>query len=298
MYTIEISGERLQAHGAALRSTLFDLLTRLHARDTGLDPSHLLRVVVNDVPASGPTPPQEGIPPLFRSGDPDAVVLHLAAPFVEQALAGDSDQLLQMVHAMHRELWRARIATDPAPVEAGDGLTARFSPIAALMLDEYRANRNSAWSLPGNADLLLPHLLGLLDELPAAGERALAQCREDGDIERFMGLTIARLTHLMQTAAFCLGYLAGLGRTAADISPELKTVIDASILAGEWPRMAALLAGAAACDGDARALQMDMLRIRILAVLERMGLRTSLDGDGAIRTGLADNPAPAGATRH
>jgi hypothetical protein len=298
MYTIEISGERLQPHAGTLRSTLSDLLARLHARDTGLDPAHLVRVVVADAPDAGNSPAQGGMPPLLRSGDANAVVLNLAAPFVEQALAGESDQLLQMVHAMHRELWRARIATDPAPLATADALAAQFSPIAALMLDEYRANRHSAWSLPGNADLLLPHLLGLLDELPAAGERALAQCRQDGDIGQFAGLTIARLTHLMQTAAFCLGYLAGLGRTAADVSPELKAGIDASILAGEWPRMAALLAGAAACDGDARALQLDMLRIRALAVLGRMGLHVRLDADGTVWTGLADDPALAGATRH
>ncbi len=278
MTTIEIRGEGLQARAATLRNALSELLDRLYTRDSGLTRARLQVLVV-----SGDTPTgASGTPPLTRSGTPGSFRLELAAPYVEHALAGSADELLHMVHALHRELWRAELAADAAMPEPADALAAQFSPIVTLMLDEYRANLCSAWSLPGNADLLLPHLLRLLDELPAAGERALADYAADGDLDTLVGLGITRLTHLMQTVAFSLGYLAGLGRTITDIEPELKAGIDASMLGREWPRIGALLAGAASSEGDARALQMDLLRTRVIAILGTMGLRARLGSDGAV----------------
>lgn len=174
-----------------------------------------------------------------------------------------------------------------------DALAAQFAPVVARMFDEYRANRASAWSLPARADLLLPHLLGLLEELPAACERALADYRLDGNLDALAGISMARLALLMQTTAFSLGYLAGLGRSVADIAPELKAGIDASLLGREWPRIAALLAGAAASEGEARALQLDMLRTRVIAVLGAMGLSARLGADGAVWMDVADASAEA-----
>ena len=294
MHTIDIRGERLQAGAATLRSTLSDLLDRLYTRDDGLERTRLHALVVtDDMPhtTSGGAPAE--MPPLLRQDDGDGFTLYLAAPFVEQSLAGEADQLLPMVHALHRELWRAELAAGTAAAAPADALAAQFAPIAALMLDEYRANRSSAWSLPGDADLLLPHLLRLLDELPAASERALADYRIDGDLETLVGLGVARLTHLMQTTAFCMGYLAGLGRSAADIAPELQTGIASSMLGREWPRIAALLAGAAASEGEARTLQTDMLRTRVIAVLGQMGLGARLGPDGTVWMDVAEASAQA-----
>lgn len=298
MYPITIADTRPEA-AATLRNTLSELLDRLYARDSALTPGRLRALIVTGVPA--PDQLQGDAPPLSRTDSADGFTLRLAAPFVEQSLAGEADRLLQMVHALHRELWRAELAAelatelaaDPAPAAPADALAAQFAPIVTLMFDEYRANRHSAWSLPGDADLLLPHLLRLLDELPAASERALADYRVDGDLETVVGLGIARLTHLMQTTAFCLGYLAGLGRTAADIAPELKAGIDASLLGREWPRVAALLAGAAASGGEARALQLDMLRTRVIAVLGNMGLGARISADGTVWMDVAEASAEA-----
>lgn len=291
MHTLHIRGDRLDTAAPALRATLTDLLDRLYARDTAL-PAHRLRalVVADDLqPAHG----QTEVPPLMREDSADGYTVTLAAPFVEQALGGDSEQLLQLVHLLHRELWRGELARDPAVAAPADALAAQFAPVLARMFDEYRANRASAWSLPARADLLLPHLLGLLEELPAACERARADYRIDGDLDALAGISMARLALLMQTVAFSLGYLAGLGRTAADIAPELKTRLDASILGREWPRIAALLAGATASTGDARMLQLDMLRTRVIAVLEAMGLRARLGQDGAVWMDVADSSPEA-----
>lgn len=296
MFPISVSGARLEAGAAALRTALSELLERLYARDTALSPSRLKSLVVTDV--AGATPQDTAaLPPLSRSDVEGGFGLALSAPFVEQALGGEADHLLQLVHAVHRELWRGELAAMAVPTPTQDALAAQFAPIATLMLDEYRANRASTWSLPGDADLLLPHLLGLLDELPAAGERALAAYRNDGDLDTLVGLSMARLTHLMQTVAFSLGYLAGLGRTAGDIAPELKAGIDASIIGREWPRIAALLSGAAASEGDARALQLDMLRTRIVAVLGSMDLTVSLDDGRCIWTPTAAMTAGSAAHR-
>jgi hypothetical protein len=294
MHTIDIRGERLQAGAATLRSTLSELLDRLYARDGALEPARLHALVVtDDMPHAAPGGAPAEMPPLLRQDDGDGFTLYLAAPFVDQSLAGEADQLLQLVHALHRELWRAQIATEGASTAPADALATQFAPIAALMLDEYRANRSSAWSLPGDADLLLPHLLRLLDELPAASERALADYRIDGDLETLVGLGIARLTHLMQTTAFCMGYLAGLGRTAADIAPELQAGIASSILGREWPRIAALLAGAAASEGEGRTLQTDMLRTRVIAVLGQMGLGARPGPDGTVWMDVTEASARA-----
>lgn len=286
MFPISVAGARLEAGAAALRTTLSELLERLYARDTALSPSRLKSLVVID--AADTTPPgAASLPPLSRKDVEGGFVLTLTAPFFEQAFGGEADHLLQLVHAVHRELWRGELAATTVPIAAQDALAAQFAPIATLMLDEYRANRASTWSLPGNSDLLLPHLLGLLDELPAASEHTLATYRNDGDVDTLVGLSVARLTHLMQTVAFSLGYLAGLGRTAGDIAPELKAGIDASIIGREWPRIAALLSGAAASEGDARTLQLDMLRTRIIAVLGGMGLTVGLDDGRCIWTPAA-----------
>lgn len=294
MFPISVAGARLEAGAAALRTTLSELLERLYARDAALSPSRLKSLVVSE--AADTTPRDAAaLPPLSRDDVEGGFVLTLSAPFVEQALGGETDHLLQLVHAVHRELWRGELAATAAPIAAQDALAAQFAPITTLMLDEYRANRASTWSLPGNADLLLPHLLGLLDELPLASERTLAAYRNDGNLDTLVGLNMARLTHLMQTVAFSLGYLAGLGRTAREIAPELKAGIDASIIGREWPRIAALLSGAAASEGDARTLQLDMLCTRTVAVLGGMGLTVRLDEGRCIWTPAAAMTADAAA---
>lgn len=291
MHTIELRGARLEG-AATLRNTLAELLDRLYARDGALDASRLKALVVTDdiaAPAQG----QTEAPPLVRDDADDGCTITLAAPYVEQALGGDTDQLLQLVHLLHRELWRSELTRDAVAGSPADALAAQFAPIVARMFDEYRANRASAWSLPAKADLLLPHLLGLLEELPAACERALADYRLDGNLDALAGISMARLALLMQTTAFSLGYLAGLGRTVADIAPELKAGIDASLLGREWPRIAALLAGASASEGEARTLQLDMLRTRVIAVLAAMGLSARLGEDGAVWMDVADASAEA-----
>ncbi|MDY0055052.1 MAG: hypothetical protein RBS46_02030 [Methyloversatilis sp.] len=291
MHTIELRGARLEG-AATLRNTLAELLDRLYARDGALDASRLKALVVTDdiaAPAQG----QTEAPPLVRDDADDGCTITLAAPYVEQALGGDTDQLLQLVHLLHRELWRSELTRDAVAGSPADALAAQFAPIVARMFDEYRANRASAWSLPAKADLLLPHLLGLLEELPAACQRALADYRLDGNLDALAGISMARLALLMQTTAFSLGYLAGLGRTVADIAPELKAGIDASLLGREWPRIAALLAGASASEGEARTLQLDMLRTRVIAVLAAMGLSARLGEDGAVWMDVADASAEA-----
>ncbi|MFX7328881.1 hypothetical protein ABTI69_19040, partial [Acinetobacter baumannii] len=77
------------------------------------------------------------------------------------------------------------------------------------------------------------------------------------------------------------------------IAPELKAGIDASLLGREWPRIAALLAGASASKGESRTLQLDMLRTRVIAVLGAMGLTARLGEDGAVWMDVADASAEA-----
>lgn len=278
MPLIELQCARAETCAETLRTSLSVLLARLYERDRSLDAAHLQVLVLRDdaVGSAG------AVPPLSREDGADGFTITLSAPFVEQSLAGEPEQVLQLVHALHRELWRGELAQEPAGETADDALAAQFVPLARLMLVEYRANRACAWSLPAGADLLLPHLLRLLDALPDASRQALADYRADGDLDALTGLAMGRLTHLMQTVAFSLGYLAGLQRSAADIAPELKTGLDASLIGREWPRIAALLAGAAAGDGAARALQLNMLATRVIAVLGSMGLHARTGGDGAV----------------
>jgi hypothetical protein len=288
MSLIDLRCARPAASADTLRTALTELLARLHARDGGLTAARLQGVILRDDATEA-----DQAAALSREDAADGFTITLSAPFVERSLSGAPEHMLQLVHALHRELWRGELAAEPATEQARDALTAQFSPIADLMLAEYRANRASAWSLPSDADLLLPHLLRLLDEFPAASARAQSDYLQDGDLDTLVGLCMARLTHLMQTVAFCLGYLAGLQRSAADIAPELKAGIDSSLIGREWPRIAALLAGAAASDGDGRALQMDLLATRITSVLAAMGLVARLGHDGAVRMDVVPPHATA-----
>ena len=148
MPTIELRGARL-AGAAWLRSTLADLLDRLYARDSALDASRLKALVVTDDVAA-PAQGQTEAPPLTREDAADGCTITLAAPYVEQALGGDTDQLLQLVHLLHRELWRGQLTLDPVASTPADALAAQFVPIVTRMFDEYRANRASASRLPSS----------------------------------------------------------------------------------------------------------------------------------------------------
>lgn len=279
MFPLHIHMPGREASASALRTTLSDALERLYARDTALPAHRLASLLVTDETATEGE--AAGRSPLQRTDTADGYRLTLSARFAEQALAGDPEQVLELVHLLHRELWRGELAQEHAPKRADeDALMAQFSPIVDLMFDEYRANRASAWSLPGRSDLLLPHLMGLLQELPAACDRARADYQLDGDLDALTGLSMARLALLMQSVAFSLGYLAGLGRTVADIAPELKDALDNAFIAREWPRISALLAGAANSRNEDRAVQLDLLRIRVMAIFEGMGLRMRVDGSG------------------
>lgn len=292
MFSLHIDIHGQDARATTLHATLSNLLERLYARDPALPADHLLSLrVTDDLPAIAGPGAQA---PLQRTDAEDGYSLILSAAYAEQALTGDAEQVLELVHLLHRELWRGELAREQLPAASpADAMAAQFTPIVARMFDEYRANRASAWSLPTRSDLLLPHLLGLLQELPGACDQSRADYQLDGDLDALTGLSLARLALLMQTAAFSLGYLAGLRRSVADIAPELKDRLDHSLLGSEWPRMAALLAGAADSEGDGRSLQLDMLRTRLVAIFAGMGLGMRSADDGAIWIDVAPASAEA-----
>lgn len=280
---IDIDSPRLQTSAATFTEALAAMLARLHERDTALDTAHIERLLICDDPAQalaalGRPCASDAAPALQRV---DATLV-LAASALESALAGEAHALMHLVHALHRECWRAQLE-QPAPAQGGiDALAEQFDPIVHLMLLEFDTNRRCAWSLPADSDLLLPHLMALLQALPAACQRAIAAYQLDGRLDELVGLSLGRLTHLMQTAAFSMGYLNGLGRRLAQVSTDLQAALDDSLLARAWPRIAALLAGASASQGEARALQSAMLRAQVLDVLGTMGLAPRLDDQGQL----------------
>lgn len=99
-----------EASASALRTTLSDALERLYARDTALPAHRLASLLVTDETATEGE--AAGRSPLQRTDTADGYRLTLSARFAEQALAGDPEQVLELVHLLHRELWRGELAQE------------------------------------------------------------------------------------------------------------------------------------------------------------------------------------------
>jgi hypothetical protein len=229
----------------------------------------------------------------------DGVTLILDGRRVAAALAGPPAELARLVHLLHRELWRiqeaARRQANPAP--ALNEFEEHLQPVVEGLWTEYVSTRRAVWSLPADADLLLPHLADLLQALPPATAEDLTLALAEGQLGDLFARALGRVTHLMQVVGHVQGYLAGLGRSLASLSPELAAQLHASFLGPRWERGARLLDALYGSCGqwDGEFLH-NTLRPEVLAVFAALGMDLRADSDGGVW--LEPRPVAAGGVIH
>jgi hypothetical protein len=288
MVTMECRGmdpRAAETNGSALRG----LLAGLQARDKELASVGTLRLLVADDFAAALV--EEGLAAgatavVQAQHRPGEVLLVMDGRRVAAALAGAPEELARLVHLLHRELWRIQ-ATErrrASPAPTANDFERHLQPVVEALWTEYLSTRRAVWSLPADADLLLPHLAELLEALPpaTAGDITLTLA-QGGKLDELFARALGRVTHLMQVVGHVQGYLAGLDRSLADLSPELAARVEASFLGPRWARGARLLEALHGSDGqwDGQFLH-NTLRPEVLAAFAALGLDLRPADDGGV----------------
>lgn len=287
MVTVECRGldpEAAEVLAAALRGLVAGLL----ARDEQLA-GVVGRLVVADDFAEALA--AEGLAPgagalIEGRARADELLLVLDGRRLAPVLAGGAEELARLAHLLHRELWRVeatrRRQASPAP--AANDFERALQPVVEALWAEYLSTRRAVWSLPADADLLLPHLIELLEALPpaTAGDITLALA-EGGKLDELFARALGRVAHLMQVVGHVQGYLAGLGRSLESVGPELAARLQASLIGPRWVRAARLLDALHGSEGqwDGEFLH-NTLRPEVLAVFAALGLELRPAEDGGV----------------
>ena len=286
---IEFDGPVSAANATLLRQVIEALLTRIQARDSGLDLSALSRIVVaDDLPAAAQgfgAKPVVGELLSHIVADGERFALLFDGKRLWQILEGDGAGIAHLIHLLHKECWRLHDAAQPAPATpaaatpAAAPLARVLAPIVATMWQEYRVNRRSAWSVPADSDLLLNHLAALLQALPAGMHEEITLYFADQDLDGLFAKSLGRIAHLMQAVAHVQGYLDGMGQPLAAVSADMAGVVGQSFLSPIWITTAQHLAAGHAIEaGEAADAP---LRRDVQAAFATFGLqlRESDDGD-------------------
>ena len=235
---IEFDGPVSKANAATLSQVLEALLSRIKARDTGLDLSLLARIIVTDQLAA--TEQQLGATPVAGEhlsrivADGDGLALLFDGARLWQTLEGDGAEIARLIHHLHKECWRLHDARQPQAAAADTPLARALAPIVAAMWQEYRINRRSAWSLPPDSDLLLNHLAALLQALPGGMQEEITLYFADQDLDGLFAKSLGRIAHLMQAVAHVQGYLDGMGQPLQAVSGEMHELVAGSFLSPIW----------------------------------------------------------------
>ena len=288
-------GEKIEAVAPTVEIVLKELVRRISARDTALEGVIEEVVVADDLPAAltalgEPPAPAGAIVPtvartLYRDAGP---VLVLEGAQVAGALGGEVESMARFVHMLHGELWRARLHLDAlAAGEAGLGawnesvFDSQLRPVVEAMRAEYAVSRNTVWSLPADADLMLKHFMDVVDALPAATAEDIAAAGVD--LDGLFVRSLGRIAHLVQTAAHCQGYLAGLRKPLEAISPEMAEALGAGFFGAHWSALTVQL-GALYHAADSEALEQARSEVQMIiqAVFGSLGLQLRRAEDGGV----------------
>ncbi|QID16834.1 hypothetical protein G3580_03800 [Nitrogeniibacter mangrovi] len=294
---VECRGEKIGEVAPTAEIVLKELVRRICARDQVLEglPGHV--VIADDLPATlvalgEPAPPAGAIVPtvartLYREAGP---VLVLESEQVARAMGGEADDMARFVHLLHSEMWRIRLHLD-ALAEGEDALGAwqdsvfdsQLRPVVEAMRNEYGVTRRAVWSLPADADLMLKHLMDVVDALPPATQEDITVALSGDDLDGLFVRSLGRIAHLVQTAAHAQGYLAGLGKPLAAISPEMDAALADSFFGAYWgpltERLGALFAAAEPGDVETRRQQLQEILVGLFASL---GLQVRRAEDGGV----------------
>jgi hypothetical protein len=292
MVTVECRGmdpEAADVLGGALRGLLAGLL----GRDGELAAGGALRLMVADdfaaaLAEEGLTPGAGALVQALHRDEmrPGELSLAVDGRRVASVLAGGPEELARLVHLLHRELWRIQAAQrrQASPAPAANDFERHLQPVVEAMWAEYVSTRRTVWSLPADADLLLPHLADLLEALPpaTAGDITLALA-EGGALDELFARALGRVAHLMQVVGHVQGYLAGLGRSLESLSPDLAARMQAGFLGPRWARVARLLEALYGSEGQWNGEFLhNTLRPEVLAVFAALGLDLRPAEDGGV----------------
>ncbi len=237
---IEFDGPVSSANARTLSQVIEALLSRIQARDTGLDLSLLSRIIVTDQLAAteqqlGATPVAgEHLSRIVADGTGGQLALLFDGARLWQILEGDGAEIARLIHHLHKECWRLHDARQPQAAAADTPLARALAPIVAAMWQEYRINRRSAWSLPPDSDLLLNHLAALLQALPGGMQEEITLYFADQDLDGLFAKSLGRIAHLMQAVAHVQGYLDGMGQPLQAVSGEMHELVAGSFLSPIW----------------------------------------------------------------
>ncbi len=292
---VSCRGEKIEAVGPTIEIVLKELARRICERDSALVGVLDQVVVADDFPAAlvslgEPPAPAGAIVPtvartLYLESGP---VLVLEGAQVVAALGSEVDAMARFVHMLHGELWRVRLHLDA--IAAGqEGLGAwgdsvfdsQLRPVVEAMRGEYAVSRRTVWSLPNDADLMLKHLLDVIDALPAATAEDVAA--DATDLDGLFLRSLGRVAHLAQTAAHVQGYLAGLERGVDAISAEMGEAIQVSFFGPHWAALEGQLdmlfrAG----EPDAVEAARSAVQATFQAVFGSLGLQLRRAEDGGV----------------
>ena len=294
---VECKGAKIGGAAATVEIVLKELERHIVERDAALDGVLVHVVVADDFPAAlvelGEAPPPAGslMPTvartLFRDSGP---VLVMEGAQVAAALGGEAKDMARFVHLLHSELWRIRLHLDAlAAGEESLGAWAdsvfdsQLRPVVEAMRNEYSVTRRAVWSLPGESDLMLRHLMDVVDALPAATVEDVTVAVSEDDLDGLFVRSLGRIAHLVQTAAHAQGYLAGLGRPLEAISAELDGILRDSFFGAHWgPLTEQLDAVFQADSADAVETARQHLQETLLAVFVSLGLLLRRAEDGGV----------------
>ncbi|TVO51952.1 hypothetical protein [Denitromonas halophila] len=288
-------GDKIEAVGPTIEIVLKELARRICERDSALDGVLEQIVVADDLPAAlvslgeAPAPAGAIVPTVARTLYLDAgPVLVLEGAQVVAALGSEVDAMARFVHLLHGELWRVRLHLDAlAAGQAGLGawrdsvFDSQLRPVVEAMRGEYAVSRRTVWSLPNDADLMLKHLLDVIDALPAATADDVATGA--ADLDGLFLRSLGRIAHLVQTAAHVQGYLAGLERGVDAISTEMGEAIRGSFFGPHWAALEGQL-NALFCASEPAAVEAARSEIQhtLQAVFGSLGLQLRRAEDGGV----------------
>ncbi|MDY0012922.1 MAG: hypothetical protein RBS40_08545 [Rhodocyclaceae bacterium] len=285
---LEWRGPGAQDAAAALQPVLEGLVARIFTRDPDLSPLAPLTLLVADDQAASlaelGSPAGGDLIQAVHGGDGTTLVFD--GPRLAAVLAGESAEVERFVHLFHRELCRLRDlerrVASTATFPAGS-LDSHIHGMALAAWSEYFSTRRAVWSLPADSQLLLPHLADLLTAIPPAAAEDLTLAMASGDLEQVFAKTLGRLTHLLQTAAHAMGYLAGLELTLDQLGGDMAGRVASSFLGPRWARLARMLDvlfGSAGVWDEV--FLSNALRPDVLALFASLGLSLGEAEDGGV----------------
>ena len=294
---VECRGEQIGAVASTVDIVFKELVKRICARDAPLEGALDHVVVADDFPAvlvalgEPPVPAGAIVPTVARALYRDSgAVLVMEGAQVAAAMGGDETDMARFVHVLHCEMWRMRTHLDAIAVgEEALGawrdsvFDSHLRPVVEAVRNEYAVTRRAVWSLPADADLMLKHLMDVIDALPKVTQEDVALALAEDDLDGLFVRSLGRIAHLLQTAAHTQGYLAGLARPLEAISPEMRAAMQSGFFGPFWGPLTEQLDALFVADTpEAVEAARQALQVTLIDVFVSLGVNVRRAEDGSV----------------